>query len=277
MLFRSFQQVEDAGNIVPISHGNSTAIRVLLKRDGLGFSLSEARCGAGNTSNLWYKNHWEANYIRSGRGQLTNNSNAQSWDLTAGMIYFVGPNDKHTIVNSDDPLRIISVFNPPIEGLETHDEDGSYPPTGEVPVGAKEMFVRSVESVRAEGGEKVLGNGSVIASRLLTASDNLGFSLSEVIVKAGACLDLWYKYHWEANLVLEGDVLLTDLTTMETRNLKAGDVYCVGPKDKHRLQPSTDLKLLAIFNPPLSGDEQHDEDGSYPPTGVTPPGPVEES
>jgi len=42
MLIRSFQEAEKNGQVVSISHGKSSAVRVLLKADGLGFSLSEA-------------------------------------------------------------------------------------------------------------------------------------------------------------------------------------------------------------------------------------------
>jgi L-ectoine synthase len=273
MLIRSFKDVEAAGRVIPISHGNSTAVRVLLKSDGLGFSLSEARCGAGKSSNLWYKNHWEANYVRAGRGTLTDRTTGEVWQLSPGTLYCVGPNDKHTVSNSADPLRIVSVFNPPIKGLETHDDDGSYPPTGDIPEGQEKMFVRTLQEVRDAGEEKELAEGNVIANRLLTSADKLGFSLSEVKVKADCHLDLWYKNHWEANLVLEGKVGLTDQNSGAVRVLDAGDVYCVGPEDPHRLSPVTDIKLLAIFRPPLSGNEKHDKDGAYPPTGPVPPGP----
>ena len=273
MLLKSFQEVEASGQVVAISHGNSTAVRVLLKSDGLGFSLSEARCGANRSSNLWYKNHWEANYVRAGKGVITDRTSGESWQASPGMLYCVGPNDKHTVANSSDPLRIISIFNPPIEGPETHDQDGAYPPTGDIPTGQERMFVRTTEGVRQSGGEKVLMDGSVTASRLLTAHDGLGFSLSEVNIKAGKQQDLWYKNHWEANLILEGELQLTEKNTGIVHKLSNGDVYCVGPNDPHSLFSSTDIKLLAIFNPPLSGDEKHDADGAYPPTGPIPIGP----
>ncbi|MFT5110708.1 MAG: L-ectoine synthase [Parasphingorhabdus sp.] len=273
MLIKSFQQVEASGEIVPISHGKSTAVRVLLKSDGMGFSLSEARCGARNRSSLWYKNHWEANYVRAGSGSLIDRDRGKEWPLKPGDLYCVGPNDRHSVANSDDPLRIISVFNPPIEGPETHDEDGAYPPTGELPPRTDPMFVRGISDVRAAGGEKILVDGNVRALRLLTSHDQMGFSLSEVHVKASSQLDLWYKHHWEANLVLEGELLVTHRQTGEQHKLSFGDVYCVGPNDPHRLEPQTDVKLLAIFNPPLNGDEKHDADGAYPPTGPVPSGP----
>jgi len=273
MLVRSFNDVEKSGRVIPISHGKSTAVRVLLKSDGLGFSLSEARCGAGNSSDLWYKNHWEANYVRQGQGTLVNRRSGQSWPLQPGVLYCVGPNDQHSVVNTEDPLRIVSVFNPPIEGEETHDEDGSYPPTGEIPNGQDEMFVKSVDGVTAEGNAFLFADGNVRVVRMLNAADGLGFSLSRTSVRQGTGQDLWYKNHWEANLVLEGTLDVIDKTSGEKFTLGQGDVYCVGPDDPHRLVAQTDVELVCVFNPPLTGEEVHDSDGAYPASGPLPPGP----
>ena len=45
------------------------------------------------------------------------------------------------------------------------------------------------------------GDGVAISTRYLTAADNLGFSLHGVRLRAGASMELWYKHHWEANLI----------------------------------------------------------------------------
>ncbi len=274
MFIRSFHDTEASGNVVPISHGKSTAVRVLLKKDGLGFSLSEARCGAGNKSRLWYKNHWEANYVRAGKGSLLNRTTGQTWDLYPGVMYCVGPNDQHSVINTNDPLRIVSVFNPPITGLESHDEEGAYPPTGEVPLGQESMFVRSIDELIGTIAKKIVLDGRVTAFRLLTANDGLGFSLSEVRMKKDVKVDLWYKNHWEANLVLDGKLSVLDKSSGVDHVLGPGEVYCVGPNDPHQLVAQSDVQLVAIFNPPLYGDEKHDEDGAYPPTGIVPSGPA---
>ena len=50
-------------------------------------------------------------------------------------------------------------------------------------------------------------------------------------------------------------------------------MYVVGPEDRHVMRAETDMRVVSIFNPPIMGDEDHDADGSYPPTGPTPPGP----
>ena len=61
MLVRTMAQIEAEGRVIPISHGKATAVRLLTKGDGLNFSVSEARGNQVGVSNLWYKNHWEAN------------------------------------------------------------------------------------------------------------------------------------------------------------------------------------------------------------------------
>lgn len=279
MLVRDFQTIEAEGRVISISHGKSTAVRVLTRSDGLGFSLSEARCGAGNESFLWYKHHWEANFIRAGRGELVDRDSGERWALYPGVLYCVGPNDRHTVVNGDDPLRIISIFNPAIEGDETHDEDGAFPPTGPIPAGPgtdperAKCFVRTLDDVRARGDERLVAHDTIRTARYLKAADGLGFSLSEVNLAAGTEATLWYKHHWEANAIIAGELEVTDLATGSSHRLGPGGVYCVGPDDRHRLVATTDVKLLSVFNPPLTGSETHDEDGSYPPGGTVPPGP----
>ena len=275
MLIRTMNQLEAEGRVISISHGKSSAVRLLTRSDGVGFSVSEARASAGKTSDLWYKNHWEANYVRSGRGVLEDRGTGEQWPLEPGVLYCVGPTDRHRITrNPDEGLRIISVFNPPIIGEETHDEDGAYPPTGDIPPGQPRMFVKTVADVRNAGRELVLGGGVAISTRYLTAADNLGFSLHGVRLRAGASMELWYKHHWEANLILDGTLDVTDHASGDTHRLEPGALYLVGPADRHRIETADGVHLISVFNPPLTGRERHDEDGAYPPTGPIPPGPT---
>ena len=276
MLIRTMEQLEAEGRVISISHGKATAVRLLTKSDRLGFSLSEARASQAGQSNLWYKNHWEANYVRSGNATLENRSTGERWPLKPGVLYCVGPKDRHRIIR-DEPsdMRIISVFNPPIEGEETHDEDGAYPPTGDIPPGKERMFVKTIKDVRKAGMERTVAGGAAVSTRYLTVDDNLGFSFSAVRLKAGGEADLWYKHHWEANLVLDGTLEVTDYVTGEVHNIGPGGLYLVGPKDRHHVKALTDVHLVSVFDPPLTGKEVHDEDGSYPPTGSIPAGPAD--
>jgi L-ectoine synthase len=134
MFVRTREGVVAAGHELEISHGTAVTTRYLTKHDGVGFSFSAVFMAAGQEANLWYKHHWEANYIVSGSGELEELATGRRWPLTAGTIYVVGPQDRH-VVRAVDELRLVSVFNPPIVGDENHDDDGSFPPTGPIPPG----------------------------------------------------------------------------------------------------------------------------------------------
>jgi len=82
-------QLEAQGRVIAISHGKASAVRLLTKSDGVGFSVSEARAQAGESSDLWYKNHWEANYVRSGRGLLEDRTTGEQWPLAPGVLFFL--------------------------------------------------------------------------------------------------------------------------------------------------------------------------------------------
>lgn len=112
--------------------GQVEARRYFVRSDRVGFSLSDVRTTAGLSADLWYKNHVEANFVLSGNGEVTDLSSGETWPLTPGTLYVVGPKDRHR-VTSGDGLHILSVFNPPLEGDETYDADGGYAATGAVP------------------------------------------------------------------------------------------------------------------------------------------------
>jgi L-ectoine synthase len=188
------------------------------------------------------------------------------------VLYNVGPNDRHVFEVTEDEHHA-SIFCPALSGTEAHDEDGAYSASGPIPETEGRMFVRRADEMRAAGKELVVANGQARTIRMLTKSDGLGFSFSDVRFDAGIVTDLWYKNHWEANHILSGSGAVEDLTTGESWKLEPGMLYNVGPKDRHRVTAHTDIHLLSVFCPALEGDEQHDADGALEPSGPVPPGP----
>jgi len=273
MFIRSFEDRQAAGMVKSLVNGTTQSARFLTAADGLGFSYNENRIGNGSDINLWYKHHWEANYIVAGKGEVTDLTSGQKWTLEPGVLYVVGPNDRHRF-HIAGAERHVSVFCPALRGDERHDADGAYAASGPVPKTSQRMFVKRADEMRAAGKELVVANGKARSIRMLTQADAVGFSLSDVHLDAGAEAVLWYKHHWEANHILAGTCEVTDLATSRVHRLTSGMAYCVGPKDRHKLRAVTDVHLLSIFSPPLKGDEQHDPDGSLPPTGPVPPGPA---
>lgn len=252
--------------------GSFRSIDFLLKDDGMGFTISDVRCAAGLDEILWYKNHWEANYIVSGTGLLEDLATGQTWPLKPGVIYVVGPAHRHRF-RAETDLHNFSFLNPPLLASDMeYDEDGSIGPTGVIPPGPGEMIVMQLDELRAAGHEKVVAGGSARSIRALTHKDQLGFTLCDVRLDVGNRSELWYKHHWEANIVLDGQGTVTDLSTDESWSLAPETVYVVGPDDRHSLESETDLHLLSLFNPPLEGDEQHDVEGTLPSSGPLPQG-----
>ena len=61
--------------------------------------------------------------------------------------------------------------------------------------------------------------------------------------------------HWEANYLIAGVIKVTDMTSGQEWVLESGDLYQVGPNDRHLYEVLEDEHHLSIFCPSLRGDE----------------------
>jgi L-ectoine synthase len=93
----------------------------------------------------------------------------------------------------------------------------------------------------------------------------MGFSLHETHVAAGAQLELQYRHHLEACFCVSGEAEITDLATGSRHAIRPGSVYALDQHDRHQLEVRSDLRLVCVFNPALTGGETHDATGSFPP------------
>jgi L-ectoine synthase len=126
------------------------------------------------------------------------------------------------------------------------------------------VILRSTGEI-AGGDRDVTGDGWR-SLRLLVRDDGMGFSLSETTVEAGAELHLWYKHHLEACYCLEGEAEIEEVASGRRNALLPGTVYALDQHDRHVMRVRSRLRLVCVFNPPLSGHETHDADGSYLPS-----------
>ena len=103
--------------------------------------------------------------------------------------------------------------------------------------------------------------------RLLLASDDMGFSLTDTIIKKGAVLELEYVHHFEACYCIEGKGQIRASVEDTWHFLEPFTLYALDQHDRHVVRATEcDLRLVCVFNPPLSGCEVHRQDGSYAPT-----------
>ncbi|WP_019555866.1 ectoine synthase [Thiomicrorhabdus arctica] len=104
-----------------------TSRRLLLAKDGMGFSLHDTLIKEGEDLHLWYKNHLEAVYCIEGQGEIVEQKNGKVHSIREGTVYALNDNDQHILrANKGVGMRMVCVFNPPVTGRETHDKDGSY-------------------------------------------------------------------------------------------------------------------------------------------------------
>ena len=100
MFIRTLDALAAAGMVKTVAGGTHSG-RYLTAADGMGFSYNDNRIAAGSDMTLWYKHHWEANFILSGGGTVTDLSSGQSWPLEAGVLFVVGPHDRHRLAMTD--------------------------------------------------------------------------------------------------------------------------------------------------------------------------------
>lgn len=126
------------------------------------------------------------------------------------------------------------------------------------------VIVRTLDEVT--GSDRDVAGEGWRSRRMLLRRDEMGFSLHDTTVAAGTELNLQYKHHLEACYCLEGEAELTDLASGERHVIRPGTVYALDEHDRHTIHVRTDLRLVCVFNPALTGGETHDADGSFPPS-----------
>jgi L-ectoine synthase len=100
--------------------------------------------------------------------------------------------------------------------------------------------------------------------RLLLASDDMGFSMTDTLIKEGAVLELEYKHHLEACYCIAGMGEIECLNDGTMYQLEPFVLYALDKNDRHRVKAiGGDMRLVCVFNPPLTGQEVHGPDGSY--------------
>lgn len=100
--------------------------RLLLAKDGMGFSVHDTVLYAGTETKMRYDNHFEAVYCIEGKAELTNLATGETHVIVPGTLYALDQHDEH-IVRVVEDFRTVCVFNPPCTGREVHDENGVYP------------------------------------------------------------------------------------------------------------------------------------------------------
>ncbi|QVQ50699.1 ectoine synthase [Spiractinospora alimapuensis] len=124
MIVRSLDEVDGTDRDVQSETWRSR--RVILAKEGVGFSFHETVLYAGTETTMWYANHIELVHCVEGEAELTNEETGEVHHIVPGTLYLLNGHERHTVRPKSD-FRVLCVFNPPVTGREVHDENGVYP------------------------------------------------------------------------------------------------------------------------------------------------------
>lgn len=127
MLVRTLDEILGTDNVTVAENGNWESRRFLFKQDNMGFTLTETIIKAGTKTHIWYQNHLEAVYCITGNGSVETIKDGKMHEIRPGTMYALDDHDEHYLYGGTEDMRLVCVFNPPLTGQETHDENGVYP------------------------------------------------------------------------------------------------------------------------------------------------------
>jgi L-ectoine synthase len=126
------------------------------------------------------------------------------------------------------------------------------------------VIVRTLDEIT--GTDRDVSGPTWRSKRLLLAGDAMGFSFHETRIFAGTETRMHYQHHLEAVFCVEGEGEIESLDEKRTWQIRPGTVYALDKNDRHVLRARTELRLLCVFDPPVTGRETHDASGAYPPS-----------
>ena len=247
MIVRTLDDLKTLGRIKYPADKSFRSARFLTASDGMGFSYNENKVSQGTTLKVWLKNHWEANYIVSGKGEVTDLTSGERWPLEARVFYVVGPNDQHRLSFIEDECHI-SIFFPPLSGNERFDEDGSYEPSGPIEKTNRRMFVKRLDDLCEASQGMPTENGDVRKTVLLSDIDAIGFGLVHICLSAGAEITPERDNYPQAYHVLSGSGEVINLASGVSQQLAPSMAISTSPTDRCIVRAATELQLLNVFS-----------------------------
>ena len=129
------------------------------------------------------------------------------------------------------------------------------------------MIVRQLQT--AQDSTRRINSTGWNSVRLLLTNDNMGFSFQITTIYEGAELDMHYQNHLESVYCMSGRGEIKNVTTGEVHPISPGTMYALDKHDKHILRGFEEMSMACVFNPPLIGNEVHNDSGAYELTAQT--------
>lgn len=113
------------GTAIDVRSEHWSSLRLLVRDDGMGFTITDTHIEAGMDQVIEYKHHLEACYCLEGELTVEDLATGEIHEIGPGSLYALDRHDRHR-VRARTRVRLICVFRPPLAGTEVHTADGSY-------------------------------------------------------------------------------------------------------------------------------------------------------
>jgi L-ectoine synthase len=124
MIVRELEDLRKTDRHVVTENWRST--RLVVKGDGLGYSVHHTVVPEGSEVHCHYKEHYETNYCIAGAGEVFHVESGKTYPVTVGTTYALDQHDEHILRAIKGDLHLVCVFNPPLTGGEVHNDHGGY-------------------------------------------------------------------------------------------------------------------------------------------------------
>ena len=105
--------------------------------------------------------------------------------------------------------------------------------------------------------------GGFVSNRILLLEDGMGYTMTKTIVPVGERQFWHYKNHLESCYCISGKGLLTNAATGQYWAIEPDTTYVLDNHEPHYFEALEEVTLICVFNPPLTGQELHNEEGVY--------------
>lgn len=113
--------------------------------------------------------------------------------------------------------------------------------------------------------------GGFTSNRILLESDAMGYTMTKTVIPPNGKQFWHYKNHLESCYCVSGKGELTNATTGEVFKIESDVTYVLDKNDPHYFEAFEEVTLICVFNPPLTGQEVHQDDGAYVSSGFVSP------
>ena len=122
------------------------------------------------------------------------------------------------------------------------------------------MIVRTLQDAEKSNRHIEDPNGNWNSVRLLLKDDNMGFSFHITTIYQGADFQMHYQNHLESVYCMSGEGEIVNLENDKIFPINAGTIYILDKHDKHILRAFSEMKMACVFNPPVTGNEIHNDE-----------------